>query len=609
MFSLRRGDGAGCPLHNDKLLGQTPGTNSWDDLGTAPSAASMSNLHQRRSGGGALARSSVLVALAGWSAIALAGDPVEELRAAWSAGSETIVEAELTEHLRQLASPELEGRDSPSQGLARAGRYIARAFHDAGLAPVAGAAPTGEAPKTESEQERNARELAAYLRPFENSLPRPLPSGCSLSLTVTGQPPREFELGREFVPLVHASGTASGELCFAGYGIESSEEHFDELGGKNLSGKVVLIVEGEPRHAKRFEGPEISADALLWTKLEHLREAKAAGALIARRPPGASLAKKPVKAGDGPPLDPPELSFRATWARWNDARGRGERGPAEGAKELPALEVSLACASALLGEDVLALADRIDKTVHPLRKDPKGRSVALRSATERAQVPIPNVVGVIAGSDASLAKEYVVVGAHYDHIGVDERGRIGCGADDNASGSSALIELAQALAVAKPRRSILVCAFAAEEDGLLGSAALCRDPPVPREQMVAMINLDMLGVGEKDAVAVLGLVQNPTLEKLIARANRYSRTGVRDITMRQGEELFERSDHFSFHKLGVPVLFFFEGLPIEKNPDYHTWRDTLDKLDPAKILNTTRLVYNCLWCLANDDARPPAPGG
>jgi Zn-dependent M28 family amino/carboxypeptidase len=79
--------------------------------------------------------------------------------------------------------------------------------------------------------------------------------------------------------------------------------------------------------------------------------------------------------------------------------------------------------------------------------------------------------------------------------------------------------------------------------------------------------------------------------------------------MRQGEDLFARSDHFSFHQIGVPVLFFFEGLPISKNPDYHTWRDTLDKLDVEKIHNTARLAYNTLWLLANDDSRPPAPGG
>src|SRR6185436_6770984 len=133
--------------------------------------------------------------------------------------------------------------------------------------------------------------------------------------------------------------------------------------------------------------------------------------------------------------------------------------------------------------------------------------------------------------------------------------------------------------------------FAAEEDGLLGSQALCENLPVPKEQIVAMINMDMVGRGKTDEVAVLGIVQNPDLEKLLQRALRMSRTGVKNIVMREGEDLFQRSDHYSFHKLGLPVLFFFEGLPISNNPDYHTWRDSADKLDYDKMARTARLVF------------------
>ena len=93
------------------------------------------------------------------------------------------------------------------------------------------------------------------------------------------------------------------------------------------------------------------------------------------------------------------------------------------------------------------------------------------------------------------------------------------------------------------------------------------------------------------------------------RARKLRPTGVREVVVRQGEDLFERSDHFSFHKIGIPVVFFFEGLPIDRNKDYHTWRDTADKLDFAKMLNTTKLVYNVTWLLAADDGRPPPPRG
>jgi Zn-dependent M28 family amino/carboxypeptidase len=219
------------------------------------------------------------------------------------------------------------------------------------------------------------------------------------------------------------------------------------------------------------------------------------------------------------------------------------------------------------------------------------------------------VVGILKGSDPALAQEYVVVGAHYDHVGVDPRGRIGFGADDNASGTAAMLEVVGALAAAGPRRSILACAFAAEEDGLIGSKALCDDLPVPRDSIVAMLNMDMVGRGEVDEVAVLGVPENPSFEKLLARANKLHATRIKSIVTGQGQDLFERSDHHSFHAIGIPVLFFFEGLPISKNDDYHTWRDTIDLVDLDKSARTARLVFNTAWLLADDEQRPPAPKG
>lgn len=220
---------------------------------------------------------------------------------------------------------------------------------------------------------------------------------------------------------------------------------------------------------------------------------------------------------------------------------------------------------------------------------------------------IQNLVGLLRGSDPVLAGEFVVLGAHYDHVGIDARGRIACGADDNASGVAGMLEIAEAMTQAGPRRSVLFCAFAGEEDGLLGSQAFCGDLPVQKEKIVGMVNLDMIGRGDVGEVAVLGILQNPALEKVIARARKLKPSGLREVVMRQGEELFERSDHFSFHRIGIPVLFFFEGLPIEKNADYHTWRDTVDKIDTDKMLNTTRFVYNATWILTDDDERPPPP--
>ncbi|MCC7013734.1 MAG: M20/M25/M40 family metallo-hydrolase [Planctomycetes bacterium] len=494
-------------------------------------------------------------------------------------GQASITSKDLESDLWQLAGAPLEGRDSPSSGLERAASHIESRLKSAGFKPASG---------------------ESYRRPFTRSLPQPVEEQCKLALTSAGAT-QAMRFGQQFVPLTGCSGSAQGELVFLGFGIESKSERFDEVEG-DLRGKIALIVEGEPRHPKRFEGPEASPDATLWKKLESLRDNQLAGALVVRRAPEEGASKKK----SGPKLEPAQLRFRHTWATW--VGHEMTRVPEGLPKELlPALEVSLECANELLGEDVEALAAKIDKTCQPLSRRPKGRVVELSSQTSVGNVAIENVVAVFEGSDAKLKHEFVVIGAHYDHIGVDDRGRIGFGADDNASGTAAMLEVAQALALTHPKRSIMACAFAAEEDGLLGSKALCSDLPVPREALVAMINLDMVGRGEADEVAVLGIVQNPGLEEVLERARKLSRTGVKNIVVRQGEELFQRSDHYSFHQLDVPVLFFFEGLPIEKNGDYHTWRDTIERLDFDKIEHTSRLVLNTAWLIADDENRPPKP--
>ena len=155
----------------------------------------------------------------------------------------------------------------------------------------------------------------------------------------------------------------------------------------------------------------------------------------------------------------------------------------------------------------------------------------------------------------------------------------------------------------------MFAAFSGEEDGLLGSKALARALPMDKGAIAAMINLDMIGRGDPKEVAIIGIVQNPALEDVLQRARKLEKTGIERLVLRQGEELFQRSDHWSFHELGVPVLFFFEGLPIDKNGDYHTWRDVPERLDWPKILHTTRLVYSTAWLLTTDPSRPPAPRG
>ena len=486
-----------------------------------------------------------------------------------AAGIATITEPELAADLAALATPAFEGRDSPSLGLQRAGDHIIERLRAAGLT---GAGKDG-----------------AFRLPFERTLPAPVPEDCALAIVGGEGSGTTFAYGTDFVPVWLAGGRAEGEAVFYAYGIDDDDEKYDDITG-DVRGTIAVIVEGEPRHKKKFEGPEVSAASQLYAKLAQLQRDGAAGALIVRRLEGAGA----------PPLP---LAFRHTWASWAGL-------PPDAAADagLPALEISPQAAQRLVGLDVLAAAAAVDKTAKPPKPVRSGRTVAMSSATAQTSVPIDNIVAVLRGNDERVANEYVVVGAHYDHVGVDTRGRVGCGADDNASGSAAMLEVVSALAAAGPRRSILACAFAAEEDGLLGSQALCEHLPVPKASLVAMLNLDMVGRGEAGEVAVLGLLENPKLEDVLERAKKLQPTKIKSIVMRQGQDLFARSDHYSFHRIGVPVLFFFEGLPIDKNPDYHTWRDTIDLVDVDKVGRTARLVFNTAWLLADDDERPPKPG-
>jgi hypothetical protein len=519
----------------------------------------------------------------------------------FAGGLATVREEDLREHASVIASPAREGRDTPSTGLVEAALYLADRFRAAGLVPAPDSAAIWRElgdPMTAGSKLPVADDGSTFLRPFRRRARDYDREASHLSAELPGTPAPAFVPGIDFVPLPGAAGTARGELVFAGFGIVSKTEHWDELAGLRLRGKIALVIDGEPRDAKRFDGREVSRAASFAAKLADLKALGAAGALLVRLPEEQRAAPA-NEAAD--PRDLPELGFRHSDA---DFVGADSEAPPS-SSSLPAAEVTPACASRLLGEDVQALAARIEKAQGPVRVRTEGRTVEVVSELRERELRVDNVVGVVPGGD--LASEFVVVGAHYDHLGLDRRGRIACGADDNASGTAALVEIAEAFATAGPRRSVLVCAFAGEEDGLLGSRAFCDKPPVARERLVAMLNLDMIGRGAKDEVAVLGILQNPGLEKVLVRAKKLSATGVREITLRKGEELFERSDHYSFHRIGVPSLFFFEGLPISKNPDYHTWRDTLDKLDFDKVLRTTRLVFNTAWLLTNDDERPARP--
>ena len=236
-----------------------------------------------------------------------------------------------------------------------------------------------------------------------------------------------------------------------------------------------------------------------------------------------------------------------------------------------------------------------------------------------------NVMGRIPGSDPVLKDEFIILGAHHDHMGVDDKGMIFFGADDNASGTTALLELSGAFQrnPAKPGRSILLAAWGAEEIGLLGSRHYVGRPPIPLQKTVAMFQMDMIGrnaqhaanlIGdlpgqrEKDnrnSLNILGASIAPMLQALIERSNDKPGLDLRFPAEPKAMELMRRSDHWTFLKQGIPALFLFTGF----HPDYHRASDTADKINFSKLEKILKLVYLTVWEVGETRQRPQLDSG
>lgn len=210
-----------------------------------------------------------------------------------------------------------------------------------------------------------------------------------------------------------------------------------------------------------------------------------------------------------------------------------------------------------------------------------------------------NVCGVVRGSDEKLREEYVVLSAHYDHVGKRAKKKVFFGADDNASGTTALLEVAQAFALKdapRPRRSVLLLFFSAEERGLLGSRHFTEKPTVPLDRIVCDLNIDMVGRNKSKEMDVYGNGTSPDLDS--AHLAAAARSGLR-FTPRTGS-IFLRSDQVNFYEKNIPCLFWTSGL----HKDYHTEEDVASRIDDAKVARAATHAYLTAWEIANRPERP-----
>lgn len=513
----------------------------------------------------------------------------------------SLTAAEAYRHVEFLAADALEGREAGEPGAAQAADYVRDHFRACGLEPVAGA--------------------DGFFQTFK--LPgRELAGTPALVRFDADDARREFALDRlDFVPFhFTGSGLVEAPLVFVGYGITAPEFGYDDYAGIDVKGKIVLCLRHEPCEAqagKFFDGKRNTKHAFFEAKARRAAEAGAAGFLLVTDPnrhdgdlPLSAAAflpatLTPALADALAALDDETLAAADLDRAALDEIVAHHRRTAAADVGIPCAHISLATAEALLATglpdraSLAALQSRIDERHAPASSAVPGVRVALRVETVDAGRTTCNVIARLPGADPALRDEVVVLGAHFDHIGRNDAGEVWNGADDNASGTAALLQAARALAQARPRpaRSIVFMAFGAEELGLIGSQFYVEHPLLPLARTVAMINLDMVGRGDKDLseLLVLGRATSPDLSRKLDEANQ-----AVGLHLKEDHDLFENSDHFSFYAKGIPVLFLNSGL----HKDYHQPTDEVQKIHPGKIRRTAQLVARLARSVADDPVRP-----
>jgi hypothetical protein len=444
---------------------------------------------------------------------------------------------QMRESLVFLTSDELEGRGPGTAGIDLAASFIAGSFHGSGLSPLPG--------------------MADYFQRFDLSTTDGIAPETTFSIG-----DRALKLKDEYNPVsLSAEGSFEGQGVFVGYGITSKEKNYDDYAGAEVKGKVAVAWRFEPADKdgkSRFTGKD-------WSDLAHL-DAKAknaaehgAIALVLMNPPL-------YKGGDE------VMPFAREYMGQTVA--------------IPFVHIKRSVGSEILqrglGVDAATLQEQIDSQLKPQPQPLKNIHLSGKIAVKRSIRHLKNVLAIVPGAGPH-ADEYVVVGAHYDHLGHGGFGslspkskEIHHGADDNASGTAALMELAREFATASrsghpPERSILFITFSAEEEGLIGSAYFVNHPSVPLDRIVAMLNLDMVGRLRDESLFVGGAGTAASLENIIETADKGFPLKLKDM----GKGGRGPSDHMSFAMKKIPVLFFFTGL----HADYHRPTDTLDKIN------------------------------
>ena len=516
---------------------------------------------------------------------------------------ESIRESELRADLYFLASDGMRGRltDTPENALAA--EWIKARFERLGLAP--------------------AGDSQSYFHAY-NLLTATLGTPNKLEVTGPGAATLQLTSGQEFYPQrFSASAHAKGQVVFAGFGIHAPSQGHDDYRNANLAGKVVLVLDHEPGE----RDPNSPLDGLV--------TAEAANALRKTLAAQAKGAIAVLFVSDTHNHVGPSNFEAAARAFWPETPPRIERYTLASLMEqvrIPAVQISPSLAASIVRRASKPLEElgKAAEAAGGFTLMPLDTEVEVTTTVNRHVVPDRNVLAMIEGSDPKLKDEWIIVCAHFDHDGADGP-RVLNGADDDGSGTVGLLEIAEAYAMAardgrRPRRSVLFAAWNSEERGLLGAWAYADRPLVPRDAIVAVLNMDMIGRNEevpegggtrfrglelqtaesnRNAINIIGTVRSADMKTAVQKAN----TGINlELKFRYDNNvsnLMRRSDHWPFLQHGIPALWFHTGL----HPDYHTTNDRPEKIKYDKMEKVSRLVYQMSWDLAQPAARPKLGAG
>ena len=529
----------------------------------------------------------------------------------WRAGESAISVGSMRKHVGVLAADDLHGRETFTEGAAQAARYIQARFAEYGLEKLPGQASY----QVDYALDESGWDPAGSLLSWKRGTAKG--PGHALRPGVDFQPLTPTDEGR----LIEA------DVVFAGYGLDLPKKGWNDYAGLDVKGKVVLLLRHVPNEKQRMAEREAKektgkgrADERAISQMDGAFNAKARAAL-AHGAVGMIVVTEPSHEFDdemslvaGRQV-PPTAEEKAAVAKRKAAHEaapltaalKAGRRAAKGDRPFVSAMMTRAAADELVGGAGKSLADlqkAVDRGVKPkvLRVGPVHVTLAARSTEAARKVTAQNVVGFLPGSDPARRDEWVVVGGHYDHVGEGglDGDRIHNGADDNASGTAGVLEMAKAFASlpasARPARSLVFCAFSGEEMGLLGSDAMLAEGDLPLDKVVFMLNLDMIGRNPDKKVEILGDAFATGVEEITEKAN----IGL-DVDFEwSGLNYSASSDHHSFFSRHVPSMFFFTGL----HPDYHQPGDHPDKLAYDRMAALARLGFRVIGAVASAREAP-----